>query len=203
MKIFAIGRNYAAHAAELKNDLPTEPVVFMKPDTALVKNNADFYLPDFSTDIHHEIEIVLKVCKEGKNIAPEFAHRYWDELAIGIDFTARDLQQKLKSQGLPWELSKSFDNSAPISEFVPKTDFPNPDLQHFHLDVNGERRQTGDTSTLIFNYSTIITFLSRYFTLKKGDLIYTGTPAGVAAVKAGDRLQGYLEGKEMINFLVK
>lgn len=203
MKIIAIGRNYAEHAKELNNPVPAAPVIFMKPDTALLKDNQSFYHPDFSEDIHHEIEIVLKVAKEGKNIAEKFASTYYEKIGLGIDFTARDIQQKHKEKGLPWELAKSFDNSAPISNFVPKTQFPDMYQLNFRLDVNQETRQTGNTKDLLFSFEQIIVFISSYITLKKGDLIFTGTPAGVARVKAGDRLEGYLENEKMLDFLVR
>ncbi len=203
MKIIAIGRNYAEHAKELNNPVPAVPVIFMKPDTALLKDNQPFYHPDFSEDIHHEIEIVLKVAKEGKNITEKFASTYYEEIGLGIDFTARDIQQKHKEKGLPWELAKSFDNSAPISNFVPKTQFPDLHQVSFRLDVNQETRQTGNTKDLLFSFEQIIVFISGYITLKKGDLIFTGTPAGVARVKVGDHLEGYLENEKMFDFLVR
>ena len=204
MKIFAIGRNYALHAAELKNEVPTEPVVFMKPDTALLTGNAPFYYPAFSNDIHYETEIVLKINKEGKNIAPQFAGRYFDEIGLGIDFTARDLQNKLREKGLPWELAKAFNGSAVTgNQFLPKTALPDPDAISFHLLLNGQKVQEGNSGQMLFNFNTIISFLSTYFTLRKGDLIYTGTPAGVGPVKITDRLQGYLEGNLMFDFEVK
>jgi acylpyruvate hydrolase len=203
MKIIAIGRNYAEHAKELNNPVPTTPVIFLKPDTALLKDNKPFYHPDFSEDIHHELEVVLKISKEGKHISEKFAANYYDELALGVDFTARDIQSRHKEKGLPWELAKAFDNSAPISNFVPKTQFPDIYQLNFHLDVNGQTRQTGNTSNLLFSFEYIIAFVSRYFTLKKGDLIFTGTPAGVAKVAVGDRLEGYLESEKLIDFLVK
>lgn len=203
MKIIAIGRNYAEHAKELNNPIPAAPVIFLKPDTAILKDNKPFYHPDFSEDIHHEIEIVLKVSKEGKNISEKFASTYYDEVALGIDFTARDIQQKHKEKGLPWELAKAFDNSAPISNFVPKTQFPDVYQINFHLDVNQETRQTGKTSDLLFSFEQIIVFVSQYITLKKGDLIFTGTPAGVSRVKPGDHLEGFLENEKLLNFWVK
>jgi acylpyruvate hydrolase len=203
MKIFAIGRNYAEHIQELKNEKPTDPVVFMKPDTALLKNNADFYHPDFSQDIHHEVEIVLKVCKEGKYIEEKFAHRYFDEISVGIDFTARDLQQKQKEKGLPWEIAKAFNGSAPIGEFLPANNFPDLKNLHFSLRVNGSLRQQGNTSLMLYDFAYIISYLSRFFTLKKGDLIYTGTPKGVAAVKPGDTLEAFIEDKKLLAFAVK
>jgi acylpyruvate hydrolase len=203
MKIIAIGRNYAEHAKELNNPIPAAPVIFLKPDTAILKDNKPFYHPDFSDDIHHEIEIVLKVSKEGKNISDKFASTYYDEIGLGVDFTARDIQQRHKEKGLPWELAKGFDNSAPISNFVPKTQFPDVYQINFHLDVNQETRQNGKTSDLLFSFEQIIVFVSQYFTLKKGDLIFTGTPAGVSRVKPGDHLEGYLENEKLLDFWVK
>lgn len=203
MKIIAIGRNYADHIKELNNERPDEPVIFMKPETALLKNNEPFYYPDFSQDVHHEVEILLKISKIGKNIDEKFAHKYYEQIGIGIDFTARDLQAKLKGKGLPWELAKAFNGSAPVSEFVPKTDFADLKNINFHLEINGETKQTGNTSLMMYSFDTIIAFVSRYFTLKPGDIIFTGTPAGVSPVKVGDRLTAFIEGKEMLSFEVK
>jgi acylpyruvate hydrolase len=203
MKIIAIGRNYAEHAKELNNPVPTVPVIFMKPDTALLKDNKPFYHPDFSQDIHHEIEIVLKVSKEGKHINEKFAAGYFDEIALGIDFTARDIQQRHKEKGLPWELAKGFDGSAPVSNFVPKSQFADIYNLNFNLDVNGEAKQVGNTKDLLFSFERIIAFVSQYITLKKGDLIFTGTPQGVAKVSINDRLEGYLEGEKLLDFYVK
>ena len=203
MKIIAIGRNYAEHAKELNNPVPTSPVIFMKPDTALLKDNKPFYHPDFSQDVHHEIEVVLKISKEGKHISEKFAGNYFEEIALGIDFTARDIQQRQKEKGLPWELAKAFDNSAPVSNFVPKAQFANLYALNFNLDVNGENRQVGNTKDLIFSFEFIIAFVSQYITLKKGDLIYTGTPQGVAKVNIGDRLEGYLEDEKLLDFYIK
>jgi acylpyruvate hydrolase len=203
MKIIAIGRNYAEHAKELNNPVPSVPVIFMKPDTALLKDNKPFYHPEFSQDVPHEIEIVLKVCKEGKHIAEKFAANYYDEIALGVDFTARDIQSKHKEKGLPWELAKAFDNSAPVSNFLPKAQFANLYELNFKLDVNGETRQQGNTKDLLFSFERIIAFVSQYITLKKGDLIFTGTPQGVGKVNIGDKLEGYLEGEKMFDFQVK
>jgi acylpyruvate hydrolase len=203
MKIIAIGRNYAEHAKELNNPVPGVPVIFMKPDTALLKDNKPFYHPDFSEDIHHEIEIVLKISKEGKHISEKFAQNYFDEIALGIDFTARDIQQRHKEKGLPWELAKAFDNSAPISKFLPKTQFADLHNLNFKLDVNGQNKQLGNTSNMLFSFEYIIAFASKYITLKKGDLIFTGTPQGVAKVNVGDRLEGYLEDHKLLDFYVK
>ncbi len=203
MKIIAIGRNYAEHAKELNNPVPTVPVIFTKPDTALLKDNKPFYHPDFSEDVHHEIEVVLKISKEGKHISEKFADGYYDEIALGIDFTARDIQQRHKEKGLPWELAKAFDNSAPVSTFLPKSQFADIYGLNFHLDVNGQTRQAGNTKNLLFSFEYIIAFVSKYFTLKKGDLIFTGTPQGVAKVNVGDRLEGYLEDEKLLDFYVK
>ncbi|KQN30832.1 2-hydroxyhepta-2,4-diene-1,7-dioate isomerase [Pedobacter sp. Leaf41] len=203
MKIIAIGRNYAEHAKELNNPIPTTPVIFMKPDTALLKENKPFYLPEFSNDVHYELEVVLKICKEGKHIAEKFAANYYDEIGLGIDFTARDIQSKHKEKGLPWELAKSFDSSAPISIFLPKSDFENLYDLNFELKINGETRQKGYTKDLLFSFEKIISFVSQYITLKKGDLIFTGTPEGVGKINQGDKLEAWLEEKQLLNFDVK
>ena len=208
MKIIAIGRNYVEHIKELNNERPDEPVIFTKPDTAILKDGEPFYYPDFSQDIHHEVEILLKINKMGKNIEEKFAHKYYDEIGIGIDFTARDLQSKLKAKGLPWDLAKGFNGSAPISNFVPKSNFTDLANLNFHLnvtDANGETqtRQQGNTSLMLFSFDYIISFVSKYFTLKTGDIIFTGTPSGVAPVKAGDKLTAFIEGNKMLEFEVK
>ncbi|WP_462264721.1 fumarylacetoacetate hydrolase family protein [Mucilaginibacter sp.] len=204
MKIIAIGRNYAEHAKELNNPVPATPVIFMKPDTALLKDNKPFYLPDFSQDIHHEIELVLKISKEGKHIEEKYAADYYDEIGLGVDFTARDIQSRHKEKGLPWELAKAFDNSAPISaKFISKTEFQDLNNISFKLEVNGETRQAGNTKDLLFSFERIITFVSGYITLKKGDLIFTGTPEGVGRVNIGDHLKGYIEDEQLLNFYVK
>lgn len=203
MKILCIGRNYADHIAELNNERPDDPVIFSKPDTAILRDGEPFYYPDFSQDIHHEVEIVLKINKMGKNIEEKFAHKYYDEIGIGIDFTARDIQSKLKAKGLPWELAKAFNGSAPISNFVPKSNFQDLKNLNFHLDINQERKQTGNTAMMLFPFDTIIAFVSRYFTLKVGDLIFTGTPAGVSPIKIGDKLEAYIENEKMLAFEVK
>jgi len=203
MKIIAIGRNYAEHAKELNNPVPTVPVIFMKPDTAVLKDNKPFYHPEFSSDIHHEIELVLKVSKEGKHIAEKFAGNYFDEIGLGIDFTARDIQQKHKEKGLPWELAKAFDHSAPISKFIPKSTFKDLTKLSIRLDLNGNTVQSGNTSDLLFSYEYIIAFVSNYITLKKGDLIFTGTPQGVGKVNVGDHLAGYLEDEQLLDFYIR
>lgn len=202
MKIFGIGRNYVAHIKELNNDRPDEPVIFTKPDTALLQKNRPFYYPAFSQDIHFEVEIVLKICKAGKNIDEKFAHTYYDQIGIGIDFTARDLQQKAKEKGLPWAIAKGFNDSAPISNFTSKADFDMKNL-NFSLTQNGEIRQEGNTSLMLFSFDYIISYLSKFFLLKKGDLIYTGTPSGVGPVAIGDRLETFIEDKKMMHVEIK
>jgi len=202
MKIFCVGRNYVDHIRELANEKPDQPVIFMKPETALVKNNEPVYHPEFTNDLHFETEVVLKVCKEGKYIQPKLANRYFDSIGLGIDFTARDIQSTLKAKGLPWEISKAFNQSAPVSGFIPVSGFPDPANLNFHLDVNGIRRQTGNTSLMLFSFTEILVFISTYFTIKPGDLIFTGTPAGVGKVEIGDRLQGLLEDRSMFDFSI-
>lgn len=203
MKILCIGRNYEEHAKELKNTLPPEPVVFAKPDSALLRNNAPFYLPQFAKEFHHEVELVVKINRLGKDIEEKFAHRYYDEIGLGVDFTARDLQNELRAKGLPWEKCKAFDGSAVISEFCSKDKFPDINKLNFSLTVNGELRQSGNSADMIFNIDSIIAHLSQYFTLKIGDLIFTGTPAGVGPVAIGDRLKGYIEKELYFDFAVK
>lgn len=203
MKILCIGRNYEEHAKELKNPLPPEPVVFSKPDSAILRNNSPFYLPDFAKDFHHEVELVIKISRLGKNIEAQYSHRYYDEIGLGIDFTARDLQDELRGKGLPWEKCKAFDGSAVISGFVAKEKYTDLNNINFSLLVNGQPRQLGNSRDMIFNVDQIISHVSRYFTLKIGDLIYTGTPAGVGPVAIGDRLQGFIEEELFFDFLVK
>ena len=204
MKIIAIGRNYAEHAKELNNPVPaTQPVIFMKPDTALLKDNKPFYHPEFSNDIHHEIEIVLKICKEGKHISEKFAGNYFKEIGLGIDFTARDIQTKHKEKGLPWELAKAFDNSAPVSRFIPKENFKDLYNINFSMELNGKTVQEGNTKDLLFSFERIISFVSMYITLKTGDLIFTGTPAGVGKIAIDDHLAGYLEGDKLLDFYIR
>jgi 2-keto-4-pentenoate hydratase/2-oxohepta-3-ene-1,7-dioic acid hydratase in catechol pathway len=204
MKIICIGLNYVAHIEEMKNNVPDEPVFFMKPDTALLRNNDPFYIPDWSNSVHHEIELVLKINRIGKNIEKKFAHRYYDEIGLGVDFTARDVQAKLKAKGLPWEKAKAFDKAAVLSgTFIPKSEFADLNSIYFHLDINRTPVQKGNSGFMIFDFDSIISHISKYVTLKIGDLIYTGTPAGVGAVKIGDRLEGYLEDKKMFDFEVK
>ncbi len=203
MKILAIGRNYINHAKELNNPVPAEPVVFSMPDSALLKSNNDFYYPDFTKEIHHEIEMVVKICRVGKNIPQEFACRYYEELALGIDFTARDIQAECKKKGLPWEKAKAFDGAAPISKFIPKSKFADINNINFSLDINNERVQTGNTKDMIFSIDYLIAYLSQFFTLKIGDLIYTGTPAGVGEVKIGDHLVGKIEDETLLDFNIR
>ncbi|PIQ48194.1 MAG: 2-hydroxyhepta-2,4-diene-1,7-dioate isomerase [Cytophagales bacterium CG12_big_fil_rev_8_21_14_0_65_40_12] len=202
MKIIAIGRNYAEHIAELNNERPSEPVVFLKPDTAVLRNNAPFYHPDFSKDIHYEVEVLLKISKEGKHIEKKFAHKYYDEIGIGIDFTARDLQQRCKEKGLPWEIAKAFNGSAPISEFKAKNAYNLNEL-NFSLTQNDELKQKGNTNMMLFSFDEIIAHISKYFTLKKGDVIFTGTPAGVGKINIGDKLVAYLENEKLLEVEVK
>ena len=203
MKIICIGRNYLNHAKELNNTVPKEPVVFFKPDSAILRNNQPFYYPGFSNDIQHEIEVVFKINRLGKNISKNFANKYYNEVGIGIDFTARDIQEKCKKSGLPWEKAKSFDGSAPIGRFLPKNKIKNINKINFHLDLNGETMQSGNTKDMIFDIDDIISYVSQFYTLKIGDLIFTGTPAGVGPVKINDRLQCYLENELLLDFKVK
>ncbi len=203
MKIIAIGRNYVEHAKELNNPVPKEPMFFMKPESSIVRNNKPFFYPDFSEDVHYEAEIVLKINRVGKNIEERFAHRYFDEVGIGIDFTARDLQQKCKEKGKPWEIAKAFDGAAPISEFVPKSNYSDLNNLHFSLDLNEKTVQNGTTKDLIFNFDVLISYISKFVTLKIGDLIFTGTPAGVGQVKIGDRLVAKIEDEVFMDFKVK
>ena len=204
MKIICIGRNYADHIAELRNETPAAPVIFMKPETALLQRGQPFFVPTFSQDIHHEIELVLRVCKNGRHIDPQFAHTYFDGVGLGLDFTARDLQAELKKKGLPWELAKAFDGSAPVSEhFVPAAEIADFTDINFRLEIGGTVRQQGNSGLMLHPFAQIISFVSQYITLKQGDLIFTGTPAGVAAVAAGDELVGFIEDQEMLRVRIK
>lgn len=203
MKIICIGKNYAEHVKEMKSAIPTEPVFFMKPDTAVIKDGQPFYYPDFSKEIHHEVELILKINKPGKNIAAEFANKYYDEIGIGIDFTARDLQMQCKEKGLPWEKSKSFDGSAALGEFIDKKKFAAMNNINFHLTINGNTVQKGNTKDLLFSFDAVIAYVSKFITLKTGDLLYTGTPEGVGNVKIGDRLEAYIENQKLLNFEIK
>jgi len=203
MKIFAIGQNYPEHNKELKNDNPVEPVVFMKPDTALLKNNKPFYIPDFSSELHYETELIIRFNRIGKNIQSKFAYRYFDEIGLGVDFTARDLQRKLKAEGKPWEICKAFDNSAVVGDFLPVSELKDIQNIQFHLDINGITVQQGDSKDMIFPVNELIAYVSRFFTLKIGDILFTGTPAGVGSVHPGDHLEGYIGNRKMFDFYVK
>ena len=203
MKIICIGRNYAEHAKELQNAVPTNPVFFLKPDSALVIRNRPFFYPDFSSDVHHELELVLKIQRLGRSIPEKFAHRYYNEIALGVDFTARDLQSKMKEKGLPWEIAKGFDYSAPVSEFIPVSTLKNSDEIDFHLDLNGKTVQHGTSKDMIFSFDRIISYVSRFMTLKTGDLIFTGTPSGVGPLKKNDNLVAYLDEKPLLDFMIR
>lgn len=203
MKIICIGRNYVEHALELKNEVPTEPVFFLKPDTALLPKGRAFYIPEFSTDIHHEVELVLRICKEGKNIDQEFAGRYYDAITVGLDFTARDIQQRQKEKGLPWEPAKAFDGSAPVGEFVELPKLKNSASISFHLLLNGQKVQDGNSDLMIHSFAKMIAYVSRFVTLKKGDLLFTGTPKGVGKIKQGDLLECFLEDLNLLSVQVK
>jgi 2-keto-4-pentenoate hydratase/2-oxohepta-3-ene-1,7-dioic acid hydratase in catechol pathway len=203
MKIICVGLNYRRHAAEMNRPVPPEPMIFLKPDSAILKKNKPFFVPDFSDDIQYEAEIVIRISRLGKGISPTFASRYFDALTVGIDFTARDLQTKFSKAGHPWELSKTFDGSAPLGSFIPKERFADMGNISFNLDINGIRKQDGNTSDLIFTFNDIISYASRYYTLKTGDLIFTGTPSGVGPVAKGDNLVARIEGETVLDFFVK
>jgi len=203
MKIICIGRNYTAHIDELKNERPNEPVVFIKPDSSVLPKQQDFYIPDFSNDIHYEVEVLVKIKKVGKHISKEFAPTYYDEIGLGIDFTARDLQTKLKEKGLPWEKAKGFDGAAVIGEWLPKTNFKNVDDLNFKLLKNDEVVQQGNTRFMLWKIDEIIAYVSTFFMLKKGDIIFTGTPAGVGKISPNDYLSGSLEDKELFTLKIK
>ena len=203
MKIICIGLNYHSHIQELKSQIPDVPVFFMKPETATIVKNRPFFLPDFSNDIHYEVELLVRINKLGKSIQKKFAHTYYDEIGLGIDFTARDLQQKVRSEGLPWEITKSFDGSAIIGTFLPKSQFADLNNIPFHLKLNDRIVQQGNTSDMIFDIDTIIEYVSQFVTLKIGDIIFTGTPVGVGPVAINDRLQGYIGDQKLFDFRVK
>ena len=203
MKIFAIGQNYIEHNKELNSKNPIEPVVFMKPDTALLKNNKPFYIPNFSEELHYETELLVKINRLGKNIEPKFSDRYYVEIGLGIDFTARDLQRKLKAEGKPWEICKAFDNSAVIGNFLPVSELGDVQNIQFRLDINGKTVQSGNSAEMIFPINELIAYVSRFFTIKIGDILFTGTPAGVGKVAIGDRLEGYIFDKKMFDFNIK
>ena len=203
MKLICIGRNYTKHIEELQNEKPTDPVVFIKPDTAILLKNQPFFIPDFSDDVHHEVEILVKINKVGKHIDKKFAHKYYEEIGLGIDFTARDLQSQLKEKGLPWEKAKSFDGAAVVGKWLPKTKFKNVDDIQFKLLKNDEVVQDGNTNLMLWKIDELIEYVSKYFTLKIGDIIFTGTPAGVGKVVANDKLKGYIENAEIFSITVK
>lgn len=202
MKIFCVGRNYVAHALELKNEVPTDPLIFMKPSTALLLEDKPFYHPEFSKNIHYEVELVMRICKNGKHIKPEFASRYYDAMALGIDFTARDLQDTLKAKGQPWELAKGFDNSAVVSKFVSLDDLGEAPYK-FSLQKNGNTVQSGNTENMIFTFDKIICFISQFITLQKGDYIFTGTPAGVGKIEINDVYKGFIGERQMFSCNIK
>ena len=203
MKIICVGRNYKKHIVELKNKIPKEIVFFLKPETAVPQKNQPFFIPDFSNNVHHEIEIVIKINKTGKHIQEKFAHRYYDELTLGIDFTARDIQEKLKKEGKPWEKAKSFDGSAPVGRFIKKNTVDNIHDLNFKILVNNKQIQYGNSKNMIFSIDQIISYVSKFITLKKGDLIFTGTPSGVGRVEKNDILEGYLENEKLIETIVR
>lgn len=203
MKIFAIGQNYVEHNKELNSNHPTEPVVFMKPDTAVLRNNKPFFIPDFSNEIHYEVELIIKFNRIGKNINTKFAHRYFSEIGLGVDFTARDLQNKLKAQGKPWEVCKAFDNSAVIGNFLTVEKIADIQNIDFRLDINGITVQKGNSCDMIFPIDELVSHVSKFFTIKIGDILFTGTPVGVGPVKIGDRLEGYLFNEKMFDFYIK
>ncbi len=203
MKIICIGRNYADHIEELKNERPSEPVIFIKPDSAILLKQHPFVIPEFSEDVQHEIEVIVKINKVGKYIEPKFAHKYYDEISVGIDFTARDLQNDLKAKGLPWEKAKAFDGSAVIGDFLPKEQFSSLENLTFELQNNNQTVQEGNVNMMLWKIDELIACISQYFTLKIGDIIFTGTPKGVAAVKPNDILEGYLEGQKLFRIQIK
>lgn len=203
MKIICIGENYPEHNKELNTANPGEPVVFIKPDTAVLKNNKPFYIPDFTNELHYETELIVKINRLGKNIAVKFASRYYDEIGLGVDFTARDLQRKLRAEGKPWEICKAFDNAAVIGNFLPISYFKNLQDISFHLNINEKTVQKGNSKDMIFPIDELIAYVSRFFTLKIGDILFTGTPAGVGKVSVGDHLEGYISEEKMFDFFVK
>ena len=203
MKILAIGQNYIEHNKELNSKHPSEPVVFMKPDTALLRNNKPFFIPDFTVELHYETELIVKINRLGKNIAPKYAHRYYSEIGLGVDFTARDVQRRLKNEGKPWEISKAFDNSAVIGDFIPVEKVGNVQDIRFSLQLNGATVQQGHSADMIFPIDELIAYVSCFFTLKIGDILFTGTPAGVGKVAVDDRLEGFIFDTKMFDFKVK
>ena len=203
MKIICIGRNYEDHVSELQNERPDSPVIFIKPDSSIILKNQPFFIPDYSNEINYEIEVILKICKLGKSIEKKFAKKYYDQVGLGIDFTARDLQFELKSKGLPWEKAKAFDGSALVGEWFSKEDFHDIDSVSFRLDKNGQTVQSGNSSQMLWKINELIPYCSQFFTLKIGDIIFTGTPAGVGSVAEGDLLEGYLESREAFTVKIK
>ncbi len=203
MKIICIGRNYINHAKELNNPVPEKPVFFMKPDTALLLKHNPFFYPDFSNEIHYETELVVKIHRNGKHIDEKFAHKYYNEIGIGIDFTARDLQAEAKKKGLPWEIAKAFDQSAPVGRFLPKEKFEDVGNINFSLKINGELRQKGNSKNMIFSIDKIIAYVSQFITLRTGDLIFTGTPEGVGPTKINDKFEAFIEDEKLLEFNVK
>jgi 2-keto-4-pentenoate hydratase/2-oxohepta-3-ene-1,7-dioic acid hydratase in catechol pathway len=203
MKLICIGRNYTKHIEELENEKPSDPVIFLKPDTSILLKKQPFFIPEFSDEVHHEVEVLVKIKKVGKYIDKKFAHKYYDEIGLGIDFTARDLQSKLKSKGLPWEKAKAFDGAAVIGKWLPKTQFADIDNINFSLKKNEEQVQTGNTRLMLWKINELIEYVSKYFTLKIGDIIFTGTPAGVGKVFANDQLKGYIEDQEIFSIKIK
>lgn len=203
MKIICIGRNYAAHVEELDNERPDEPVIFIKPDTAIAQSNLPFFIPEFSNEVHHEVEVLVRINRIGKHIQTKFAHKYYDQIGLGIDFTARDIQQQLKSKGLPWEKAKAFDGSAFVGKFYDKSDLGNLKKLSFSLHKNGELVQAADTGLMLWSIDEIISYVSQYFTLKIGDIIFTGTPAGVSQVVKNDLLEGHLNGQKVVSLIIK
>jgi 2-keto-4-pentenoate hydratase/2-oxohepta-3-ene-1,7-dioic acid hydratase in catechol pathway len=203
MKLICIGRNYTDHIKELENEKPTDPVVFLKPDTSILLKKQPFFIPDFSDEVHHEVEVLVKIKKVGKHIDKKFAHKYYDEIGLGIDFTARDLQAQLKAKGLPWEKAKAFDGAAVIGKWLPKTRFENVNNINFSLKKNDEVVQSGNTELMLWKIDELIEYISKYFTLKIGDIIFTGTPAGVGKVFANDELKGYIEDEELFSIKIK
>jgi 2-keto-4-pentenoate hydratase/2-oxohepta-3-ene-1,7-dioic acid hydratase in catechol pathway len=203
MKIICIGINYRKHAAEMGRSFPSEPVVFMKPDSSILKNNKPFFLPDFSSEIHYEVELVVKISRLGKGIHPKYAPRYYNEVTVGIDLTARDIQKRLSNDRYPWEISKCFDGSAPVGKFIPVSTIDDPQNLDFRLEINENIVQHGNTSDMIFSINEIISYASRFFTLKTGDLIFTGTPSGVGPLKKNDHLVAYIKDTPLLNFIIK
>ena len=203
MKIICIGRNYTDHIKELANERPEEPVVFIKPDSSVLPKEQDFYIPDFTHNVHYEVEVLVKICKVGKHIDERFAHKYYDEIGLGIDFTARDLQSELKEKGLPWEKAKGFDGSAVIGKWLPKSNFKDLNNLNFSLIRNNEMVQEGNTSFMLWKIDELIAYVSKFFTLKKGDVLFTGTPAGVGKIATNDYLSGKLEGQELFSVKIK